>query len=499
MSAMWKLVRLVVAAAMLASLVPAAAFASGGETPAPPVRIRVIVTRASHDGGAERAVAAVGGRIVNDLRIIDSFAADVPGWAVDFIAKNPAVSHIAIDRPVGGTGSRQAAPAVQPLNYYIGTLGAKSVWTLVKDAAGQPVDGRGVCVAVLDSGISSDADLDISHRYTFNPDSTTANDVYGHGTHVAGIVAGKGVDSGRTDPYCGVAPGASLLGLKVADEKGYGNESDVVAALQFVYENAAKYNIRVVNLSINCGEEASYHQSALDAACEILWFNEIVVVCSAGNSSAVGETYNTANSAPANDPFVITVGATSENGTSVKSDDKYASFSMRATTSDGFRKPEIVAPGTDIYSVLSKSSDWGTLYPDRVSYGGEYFRLSGTSMAAPMVAGTAALMLQKDPRLTPDQVKYRPTHACDYITGPDGVPVPYLATYKAVTATSTASANTDIAASSLLWTGDVPVLWDSVMWRSVMWRSVDWNSVMWRSVMWRSAYWGPTTTTSKKK
>lgn len=127
-------------------------------------------------------------------------------------------------------------------------------------------------------------------------------------------------------------------------------------------------------------------------------------------------------------------------------------LSAFAITSDGFAKPEIVAPGTGIYSVLSKNSPWGTQYPDRVTANGEYFRLSGTSMSAPMVAGAVALLLQDEPNLTPDQVKYR-LMATSRVIGSGRSTRPYLNVYAAVTGTTTQSLNTGIPASQLLWTG----------------------------------------------
>ena len=232
--------------------------------------------------------------------------------------------------------------------------------------------------------------------------------------------------------------------------------------------------------------QQSYHTSPLDAAAEILWFNGIVVVASAGN-----EGPGAIDNAPANDPFIITVGATDEQQTTDPSDDMVAPYSAYGVTMDGFIKPDIVAPGQNIVSVLSGNSDLGYEHPDRVVVNGDYFRLSGTSMSAPMVAGAVALLLQDEPDLTPDQVKYRLTHTGPTIKGSDGDPnsYPYLDVYAAVTDTTTESANTGIEASQLLWTGDEPLNWDSVNWNSVNWNSVNWNSVNWNSVNWNSVNW----------
>lgn len=290
----------------------------------------------------------------------------------------------------------------------------------------------------------------------------------------------------------GIAPQVQLISLKVCDENGMAYESDVVAAMQWVLDKKAIYNIRILNMSINSTVEQTYHTSPMDAAAEILWFNGIVVVVSSGNMDATGSMID---SAPANDPFIITVGASDEIGTPDRNDDFMTSFSAYGTTMNGYAKPDIAAPGKDIYSVLSNNSSWAQQYPERVSTTRQYFRLSGTSMAAPMVSGAAALLLQDEPNLTPDQVKYRLMHSGSNLSQGDYV-FPYLDIYEAVTSTTTESSNTGIPANQLLWSGTDPITWDSVSWNSVSWNSVSWNSVSWNSVSWNSVswnsvYWGP--------
>jgi len=356
-------------------------------------------------------------------------------------------------------------------------------------------DGSGIGVAIIDSGISTnDNDFaDLGARVSFSANSSSTIDSYGHGTHVAGIVAGTGNDVNGY--YRGVAPGATILGLKISDESGMAYESDAVAAMQWVLNNKAAYNIRVVNLSVNSTTEMSYHQSPMDAAAEILWFNGIVVVASAGNRSTEW-SWNTVDTAPANDPFLIAVGASHENGDADRANDYKPDFSANDYTMDGFRKPDVVAPGKDIYSVLSNNSSWGASHPDRCAFDCEYFRLSGTSMAAPMVSGAVALLLQAEPNLTPDQVKYRLMNTGDIIWGDISLgenDFAYLDVYDLLTTSTTASANTGLIASNLLTTGSQPidssVSWNSVSWNSVSWNSVSWNSVSWNSVSWNSVSW----------
>jgi serine protease AprX len=392
-------------------------------------------------------------------------------------------------------------------NTYLQTLNVQPVWDM-------GINGAGVTIAVVDSGVALDSDFSstpgqltadrVLLQLGFNQAAETVVDAYGHGTHVAGIIAGNGTKS--EGYYKGIAPGANLISLRVSDDYGMSYESDVVAALQWIYNNKSTYNIRVVNLSLNSTTEASYHNSPLNAAVEILWFNGVVVVASAGNTG--GGTFNTADAAPANDPFIITVGASDEQYTASRADDLWASFSANGTTMDGHAKPDIVAPGRNIISVLASSSWWRNDYPDRFLEGG-YFRIGGTSMSAPMVTGAVALLLQDEPNLNPDQVKYRLLNGAGVIIGKLGDDTnhayPYLDVYAAVTGTTTGSANQGIMPSLMLASGEDAidfasvgwnsvgwnsVGWNSVGWNSVGWNSVGWNSVGWNSVGWNSTYWG---------
>jgi serine protease AprX len=254
----------------------------------------------------------------------------------------------------------------------------------------------------------------------------------------------------------------------------------VIKGLQWVLDNKTRHNIKVVNLSLNSSVAQSYHTSPLCAAVEILWFNGIVVVVSAGNNG-------TANLyPPANDPFVITVGATDDRGTTSMSDDIIASFSAHGTDEANNTKPDLVAPGRNIISNLPDNQQLTISINHPTNRLNEhYFRMSGTSMAAPVVAGAVALLLQDEPNLTPDQVKYRlkTTAVSSTVTWPGynsaRAGAGYLDASAAVNGTTSQSANTGLVASQLLWTGNEPVNWNSVNWNSVNWNSVNWNSDHW--------------------
>jgi len=386
---------------------------------------------------------------------------------------------------------------------YIQAIGADHVW----NAGPQYLQGDGVTVAIVDSGDCTNNGTPcgsvqdatgtshvLAAASVLSGPGSGPNDLYGHGSLVEGVVGGTGL--GSDGKYYGVAPGVRMVSIKVADNSGMATASDVVNGLQWVLENKETYNIRVVNISFNSSVAESYHTSPLAAACEILWFNSIVVVVSAGNNGTA-TLY-----APANDPYVITVGAADDKGTAGLNDDVVATFSAYGTTESGFAKPDLVAPGKNIISIVPKTKNkiWKDHASNRAGAGDDeyYMRVSGTSLAAPMVSGAVALLLQDEPELTPDQVKHR-LMATANRTWPGYDPAKagagYLDVLAVVEGTTTESANTGILPSTLLTTGSDPITWGSVGWNSVGWNTVGWNTVGWNTVGWNtvgwnSDYWG---------
>ncbi len=458
---------------------------------APGQTMRVIVLRADDTDLAERFVEKMGGSILKDLPLINAFAAQLPAKAVPQLAVMASVSWVSLDAPVKTTGKpiKKPDPPAEPLpeNIFLDTLGVRQVWDM-------GYHGEGIGVVVIDSGIFTDRDFTITPKKphirikvekSFNSD--TSSDQYGHGTHVAGIIGGNGRASGGI--YSGIAPKVDLINLKISNDLGLAYESDTVDAMQWVLDYKDEYNIRVVNLSIQSTVPQSYHESALDAAAEILWFNGVVVVAAAGNWNN-NSTFNAIQAAPANDPFIITVGATDEKGSSKRQDDSTTSFTASGTTLAGYKKPEVLAPGVDIISVLSDGSDWIFEHPDHVVMDGEYFRLSGTSMAAPMVACAAVLLLQAEPNLTPDQVKYRLIHSAGTVGSS-----PYLDVYTALTTPSTETANQGVVPHMLLAKMALIAYWSSdngeenIDWGAINWDAVNWNAVNWKRVSWNSVSW----------
>ena len=244
----------------------------------PEDKLTVIVQKTAPDAPIEELVVKLGGVVTKDLHILRAFAAKLSGRAVLQLAANPQVRWISLDGPVESAGKSNPTSSVPTTNSYLDTLNVRPVWN-------QGLRGGGIGVAVIDSGLSPDRDFTyIKRTLSFNPNSVSNSDVYGHGNHVAGIIAGNGTDSAGA--YMGIAPNVNLISLKISDETGMAYESDVVAAMQWAYDNKVGYNIRVVNVSLNSTVEQSYHLSPMNAAAEILWFSGVVVVASAGNKGA---------------------------------------------------------------------------------------------------------------------------------------------------------------------------------------------------------------------
>ncbi|NLG51646.1 MAG: S8 family serine peptidase, partial [Chloroflexi bacterium] len=248
--------------------------------------VRVIVQKYTNDDSVEAMVLRQGGAITQDLSIIRAFAADLPASAVPQLAQAPGVKWISPDAEVAQSDA--AISTANLLDSYVSAIGADSLWN---DA--HAIRGQGVTVAIVDSGIALHPDLTDLHsrslRVVANVDFSgerrvLGRDGYGHGTHIAGIVGGNGLFS--LGARMGVAPGVNLVNVRVCDSSGKGMTSNVVAGLQWVYENRDRYNIRVLNLSLNSSVPESYHTSPLAAALEVLWFNGVVVVVSAGNNGS---------------------------------------------------------------------------------------------------------------------------------------------------------------------------------------------------------------------
>ena len=342
-----------------------------------------------------------GGRLKHKFEQINGAAYRIPVKVLAFLEKHPDIAYVTPDRQ-NTTFDQSDSAAISAVTVDV----ARTQYGL---------DGRGIGVAVIDSGVYNHDDLQgtygsrIVYSESFIAGDLSTGDAYGHGTHVAGIVGGNGQDSSGGQ-YHGVAPRVNIINLRVLNGQGAGNDSQVIAAIQRAIQLKNTYNIRIMNLSLGRPVFESYTLDPLCQAVESAWKAGIVVVVAAGNNgrdNSMGTQGYATIQAPGNDPNVITVGATKDQGTPWRSDDTVASYSSKGPTLiDHVAKPDIVAPGNRIVSLLAPGSYLATTDPLLV-VGNSYLRLSGTSMATPMVAGAAALMIQKDPTLTPDIIKAR--------------------------------------------------------------------------------------------
>ncbi|ASI98849.1 S8 family serine peptidase [Thermococcus celer] len=294
----------------------------------------------------------------------------------------------------------------------VSQIGADTVWNSLG------YDGSGVVVAIVDTGIDAnhpDLKGKVIGWYDAVNGRSTPYDDQGHGTHVAGIVAGTGSVNSQ---YIGVAPGAKLVGVKVLGADGSGSVSTIIAGVDWVVQNKDKYGIRVINLSLG-SSQSSDGTDSLSQAVNNAWDAGIVVCVAAGNSGP--NTYTVGSPAAASK--VITVGA-------VDSNDNIASFSSRGPTADGRLKPEVVAPGVDIIAPRASGTSMGTPINDY------YTKASGTSMATPHVSGVAALILQAHPSWTPDKVKTALIETADIVAPKEIADIAYGAgrvnVYKAI-------------------------------------------------------------------
>jgi serine protease AprX len=418
--------------------------------PATPTQVIVRMAPGATAAEGRALVQDSGGHVISrDLPIINGFGAELTAADAERLAADPRVQAVSLNGLMDVKGRRgghdrsdrrdrdytpskdcPAADAttvslagypvsspdeVADISTAAGLLAGAHQHSVTAHSAWEQTTGKGVGVAVIDTGIAgdlpdfrtsaSDRGSRVVATANTNPCAREATDNYGHGTHVAGLIAGNGLNLRREDPrygrYMGIAPEADLVSVKVSDEEGRTTVLDVIYGLQFAVDHKDDYNIRVANLSLSSTVAESYKTDPLDAAAEQAWLNGIVVVAAAGNE---GSSSDAVDYAPANDPYVITAGAVDDQGTRQISDDRLASWSSRGVTQDGFRKPDVLAPGTGLVSTLAPRSDLQQLCGSCVTdY--NYFRMGGTSMSAAVVSGVAALLLEEHPDWTPNQVK----------------------------------------------------------------------------------------------
>jgi serine protease AprX len=389
--------------ALLAVVVPTSAAGNGG-------MVQVIVR--SSTGGvttAERLVTDAGGLVGREISIIDGFVATVPKGSLPALDRSPGILSITPDTTIHLLGT---VDGMDP-NRYAGSWTKVAKNTNLVDMWHNGWTGAGVDVALIDSGVSPVPGIDV--KVVNGPDlsfdsqapNLTNIDTYGHGTHMAGLIAGRdgGLRPGREDEdvdkyFEGAAPDARIVSIKVAASDGATDVSQVIAAIDWVvqHRNTDGLNIRVLNLSFGTDGTQDYQLDPLTYAVEVAWLRGIVVVVAAGNAGFGSPQLNN----PAYDPYVIAVGADDTNGTDDPKDDVIPSFQSRGNS---VRHPDLVAPGKSIVSLRDPASYVDEANPGaRVGYT-RFFRGSGSSQATAIVSGAVATLLEQHPSLTPDQVK----------------------------------------------------------------------------------------------
>jgi serine protease AprX len=504
---------------------PGVAGASTGDNDAPGRHERsgrtvevVVRERPDAGDGPEYEVDAVGGRVGLHIHIIDGFVATVPSGSLHWLRGRDDIASVIENRAVHLSSYDGFDPVVDNGSTYNvdAAIGATSYW-----AAGYA--GAGVDVALIDSGV---AKVDgIESQLVYGPDYSFEmldwrkrnTDTFGHGTHMAGLIAGHddaAADSPRSNDanhFLGVAPGARVVSLKVADENGASDVVQVLLAIDWVVHNRNRngFNIRVLNMSFGTDGTQDYRIDPLTYAAEAAWQAGIFVVVAGGNTGQGDARLND----PAYDPYVLAVGADDTKGTAVITDDQVASFSAKGTTD---RHPDLLTPGQSLVSLRSPGSTIADENPQGL-VGTRFLRGSGTSQAAAVASGAAALVAQQRPWATPDQLKALLMGTATALPKADKNAqgsgllnlrnALYAATPKAVqtwikatgtgslelTRGSAALKDADlIALTERIADGDLNALTLSLTanrWSSNRWSSNRWSSNRWSSNRWSSDDW----------
>ncbi|MDQ3877916.1 MAG: S8 family serine peptidase [Actinomycetota bacterium] len=476
-----------------------------------------VIVRALPGGQAQavKSVESAGGTVEHKISIIHGFSAKVPADELS------AVQHAAGVAAVSPNGKVQ----LEAINYDP-SKDVGSMYNLARSVKADQfyqrgITGKGVDVAIIDTGIAPVSGINgtgkVVNGADLSFDSQADNlrylDAYGHGTHLAGIIAGRDASvapgkegSAAPDQFLGVAPDARLINVKVGSANGAVDVSQVLAAIDWVVQHRSDngMNIKVLNLSFGTDSNQPYVADPLDYAAEVAWRKGIVVVAAAGNNG-----FNNGRlEDPANDPYVIAVGANDTKGTWPTNDDTTPDWTARG---DGTRNPDLVAPGTHIVSLRVPGSNVDMTHPEGY-VSDRYFRGSGTSQAAAVVSGAVALIEQQRPGITPDQVKALLKTTASKL--PLGDPVSQgageldlAAAAKAVTpvATQTFPLSTGMGSLELsrgtmhvqdstgsVLQGEMDIMgnsWSGNSWSGNSWSGVSWSGGQWNGVSWSGNSW----------
>ncbi len=450
------------------------------------------------------AVLRIGGTVLSQFHIINGVEAVIPTILEPVLDALPGIT-VTPDASVSVQSSTESTGPHTPSDAFLPQTGATQL-------AASGDTGQGVTVAVLDTGIDNLPDF--AGRLAGGVDLTGGNnpfqDSYGHGTFVAGLIAGNGASS--NGQYSGEAPGAKLVSIKVAGADGTTHLSTLILGLQWAVDHQPAFGIKVINISLGYQTGQSTISNPLDQAVEATWNSGITVVTSAGNAGP----FNGTILSPGDDPLVITVGALDDMAADSVPDDEMTNFSsIGPTNPDGWIKPDLVTSGRSVVSLAAPGS---TIYNNNPSalIGTANFVGSGTSFSAAVTSGAAALVLADNPGLTPNQVKARLLGNTD----PGPVGNPFVDGHGALNALAAATAPPmnlkqgilslaptllGITVSLLptravntwntgLWSG---VSWtkgpNSARWPGLAWDGNDWNGWTWTGRAWNDGDWAGAT------
>ena len=536
----WRWVTAVaVSSALLLGAVPAAATSATRTADSTDGTVQVIVRAAGQTLESVRnAITASGGAVVLDLPIINGVAAEVPASATDSLSAMPGM------KVTPDVKLQPHSTSLATLGYNENVTGSLSAITRIigaQDLWANGYTGRGVDVALIDTGIAPVPGLNAPGKVVDGPDLSFDSqnpdlihkDSYGHGTHMASIIAGRDSNlatSASACPTClnssvysdttkfvGVAPDARLVNVKVGATDGAVDVSQVIAALDWVvqYGKTGGLNVRVINLSYGTDASQDYALDPLSFAAEVAWHKGIVVVVSGGNDGTAHA--DLAN--PAYNPTLLAVGASDPMGTLDRKDDTVPAFASRSTTR---RNVDVIAPGVSVLGLKSPGSFSDTLFPS-ASVGTRFMKGSGTSQSAAVVSGAAALILQRYPHATPDQVKelLRVTASTlSTSSKPDQgrgqidlgkAMTRSLPNTKQLTVPATGLGSLDGARGSYrLFDGDVELRgeidifgkpwnasrWSASSWSGTAWTGGEWNASRWSGDGWTASRWSSAEWTS---
>jgi hypothetical protein len=485
-----------------------------------PSRMLSLIVRVAPqaDVETERAVRAIGGDIRGHISIIHGFVARVPARSVGELTDLPGVVSVTPDSPIHLLGT---VDGMDP-NKYQGSWLKVAKNTHLIEMWQHGFTGKGIDVALIDSGVAPVPGLDLNVvngpdlSFESQAPGLTHIDTYGHGTHMAGLIAGRdsSIAPGKEDEdadnaFVGAAPGARIVNIKVASSDGATDVSQVIAAIDWVvqHRNSDGLNIRVLNLSFGTDGTQSYVVDPLAYAAEVAWLHGIVVVVAAGNSGFGTPKLND----PAYDPYVIAVGADDTRGTDDPKDDVIPSFQSRG---DAGRHPDVVAPGKSIVSLRDQGSFVDEANPTAKVGVNRFFKGSGSSQAAAIVSGAVATALQQRPQLTPDQVKKllmdtaSPLPKADSVSQGEGL-INLHRAREASTSTLTGASQSWARSTGLgslnLSRGSVRVedadvllqgeqdifgqSWDGEVWTANSWDGTTWSEGTWQGRTWSGNCW----------